>query len=349
MLGQVMPNNERIKELSKDIVFILGHMQEAPEGLYKTWIQYMPHTFYTPTYVFLDSNSEPMFEEVSKKYEHRMIKEDKLVSILEEFLTKHGKGLSFEKWEKYKERFNKADTVEALDAFIKEKPSPAFVKKALRKKQVISNTHYFKSEAEKMTDKESGRFKALAQAIKGNLFSAQALCRESSELKERIDAQLEGAVTGSKIHPRKIPIYGKDHPYIEVVVRLATTPPNVEEITIQYWALTESGQVFAGFQTYQNMKPYFRHVVSAYLPLEEVNREEAIKGRFKYEGIKDVRYEVHVSGKCLYSRNMVESPETEWWKNRNNLKSLQFLKYPGWGWHSNTRMTLADKGKVYLE
>jgi len=42
---------------------------------------------------------------------------------------------------------------------------------------------------------------------------------------------------------------------------------------VQYWVLTEKGNVFAGFQTFKNIKPYYRHVIPTFLPFSELKRE----------------------------------------------------------------------------
>jgi len=377
MYGQVMSASERLEAMSNDIVFILGHMQENSASLHKAWIQFMPHHFFTPTYIFLDSEGNPQFEDVSKKYMHRMISEDKLVSILETLLHDQGKGLSHSVWIKTRDRFNEAEKsvadgqwikgLEILEAIEKEKSSPVLVQRAERRRKEIRDMMFLKSEAMRL--EESGRSnndapgatygKAIDEAMLGNFITASALCRsfldktrddlETSsitELHTRLKAHIEDAIIAGPIKPTKIPISGMDEPFWEIVITFGTKLPIINKLVVQYWALTDRGNVFAGYQTLENIEPYFRHLTSAYLPFSELEREVSTSDRASYEKLKDIRYEIYAGQKLMAFKNLQEDPESEWW-SQTKVRSLKFLKKPGWGWDSLTRMTKSDKGLIY--
>jgi len=370
MYGQVMSKSKSLFKLSKDIVFILGHMQDTKEAMHKTWVQYMPHKFYTPTYIFLDSYSNPLFQEVTNKYMHRMISEKLLVSTLETHLKSHGKGLPHKKWKEIKDRFNKAEQAvkdgdleagaEILGSIVKEKPSPVLTERANRKRNEILDVIFLAKLKESLTidpnDEAMGVYrKALTLACERKFISAQNLCasliveeRDSqiAELHKRMNVHVENAVTGGRIIPRKVPVYGLKEPYWEAVLIFGSKLPIVEEMTVQYFVLTERGNIFAGYQTLKNVEPHFRHVISAYLPCTELEREEKPTGQLEYEKITDLRYEIYLFNEMVASRNYIEKPKSEWWKE-TKVKNLIFLTNPGWGWDSGIRMTRSTEGALF--
>ncbi|MHC4663556.1 MAG: hypothetical protein ACYS8W_18000 [Planctomycetota bacterium] len=382
MLRQVLPKSKKLGKLSENIVFILGHKENNREAFDKTNETYLPQFFYTPSYIFLDSKGNMHFPEITEERMHKMFQEDRLADTLKNLLKKNGKGISRKRRQEICGKIDKAEkllkdgkpdnAVKEFEALSKAKNiSHALKERVLRRIMEIADEKILKEEEARLKkeappadDTLEHEFhktyvEAVTAALKGNYIKAReefAYLIDTTdedkdntrlvEMHKRIEKQCRDAFVAGRIKTTRLRIEGQKEKYWEAGVMITTKLPVVEEIVVQFWALTEKGEVFAGYQTYENVKKGLRHQVAAYIPYSKLTKTRTAKGYDRYDSVVDVHYTIYVSREAVASRNLVEKPEKEWWKTAD-AKQLTFFHDPGWGWDSGTMKPTQDFGLFY--
>jgi len=377
MHRQVLPKSKKLDRLSRDIVFILGYKEENREAFDGTWNRYLKEHFFTPTYIFLDSEGNPQFKNVSDRYMHRMVSETSLVSTLGKLLKKNGKGAPRRNWTKVHKSLKEArETFEAgepdkvmkiLDKVIKKNAVPVLTERAKRLRAEISDKKFLAAEKERLEktkpepeesveyESDSVYRETMAEALKGNIVKARDdlaffldadegrdKYKKMLELRKRLEKQCKGAFTTGRVRAKEITFVGTDSELVEIGAIMGIKLPVVDEITIQFWVLTNKGNVFAGYRTYRDVKKGNHHQIAAYIQYSELEK----KGEWSAdEQVEDMRFEVYVSNELVASRVDSGKPKPEWW-NTEDVKPLTFFHESGWGWDSGTMKPGRD-GLVY--
>ena len=132
--------------------------------------------------------------------------------------------------------------------------------------------------------------------------------------------------------------------YWQIGVSFGTELADADNLGLQYYALTASGKVFAGYQTFAGVEASACHEHAAYLPHCAL-ASQTPEGRLVLDEIRDVRYEVHGAGRILASGALAATPAAEWWKAAEP-QPLEFLRPIRWSWYSASLDTVTHEGLV---
>ncbi|MEW6746418.1 MAG: thioredoxin family protein [Planctomycetota bacterium] len=381
MYRDVFPRSKRLEALSRDVVFIVGHLEENPAAFHKAWIQYLPCDFFTPTYIFLDAEGRPVFEERTRDTMHRMVSEEDLVRILEKLLERNGKGLARTEWQKARSLLDRAEAVVAegdgtaaaklLATVAGGTKAPRLAERAARRRAEVLDRMLLDEEVARLEREASPEGMAesefyqswrrgLSRALAGDVIAGRnefehllelASDRENrsrlEELCNRMNAQIEKAIEPGRIKTTRITFAGNPDPYYEILLTLRTMLPNVERLTAQFWGLTDQGRVFAGYQTYENVKPALYHVVSMYLPFSELGTRTAGKGEEELERLVDVHIDLYAGYEWIGACDLEARQRPAWWETRE-VHALTCFPDPGWQWDHSAKMKRGDFGLVFL-
>ncbi|TET39043.1 MAG: hypothetical protein E3J72_01455 [Planctomycetota bacterium] len=369
--------SSKLEKLSRDIVFILGYKEENRKTHDAAWQRYLPEFFYTPTYIYLDSEGYPLFQDISDRQMHRMVSERELLSTLKKLLKKNGKGAPRRNWKKVRKGLREAEetlesdgtdkAVKALDKIIRKNAVPVLTERARSMRMEMLDNKFLAAEKERLAGvkpepEDSVEYEsdtiyrhAVADALEGNIIKARdALAffldadeerdkyKNMLELKKRLAAQCKDAFTAGRMRAKAISFVGTDKRLFEIGALLESELPLVDEMTVQFWALTDKGSVYAGYRTYKNVKKGMHHMVAAYIVYSDLRKTGEWE---RNEYVADMRVEIYVSNELVASGVHSGKPGTGWWSNAD-VRPLTFYHESGWGWDSGT-MTPVRDGLVY--
>ncbi|TET39042.1 MAG: hypothetical protein E3J72_01450 [Planctomycetota bacterium] len=186
MYNRVLRNSAEINALAKDFVCILCYKELNQDAWNRGSVYFLPQSFYTPSYVFADSEGNELLPGVRAKMMHRKFPEKELAATFRTVLKQVGKGMPRDKWKAVRKQLQEAEdafecndatrALQLLDAVTAENAVPCLTGRAKRRRLELSDYAFLLREAARL-DQEAAirKYSDLARAYAGRPEGEEAM------------------------------------------------------------------------------------------------------------------------------------------------------------------------------
>jgi hypothetical protein len=352
--------------VTKDFVCLLGHRQTTPEAWDVAWPRYVPQYFWTPTYIFTTPEGRMLEEDYTWQTMHRMVSDKSLADVLGKARAAVPKIVPCDAWRRARALLDQAQAASAfgrtdeasklLDRLIAADEAPFLTALATRRRDAIRAQELAAAEEVKLGKSATAAVLAkIAAALREGrwlsaLEAAEPLAGDAKAPAAYAELRRTIAAICDCFSPNRIRLstWRADGPYgcyFQIGAGFRCDVPWVENLTVQHYALTSAGRVFAGYQTFDNAAGGYLLEHAAYLPYYCLKGQPGSSGSGAEEA-QDARFEVYAGRRLVASGALKEKAEPRWWE-AESVEPLEFVESLSWTWGAGSLEKPVAEGVVF--